>query len=196
MTVEAKITVRKPRADAERNRQRLLDAAKRVLADKGISFSLDEVSRAAKVGIGTLYRHFPTREALIEQVYRHETEQLAGAANRLAAEQPPVEALQAWMHLFVEYFVTKQIVSGALSAMVCGTAALYAGSAVQIGGAIDMLTARAIASGDIRLTVEPTDLLRAVCGVANLSPDVDWKENAGRMVDILIAGIRTTQPDA
>lgn len=189
MVDSAKTPARKPRADAERNRLKLLATAKSVFASKGMDVGLEEIARAAGVGIGTLYRHFPTREALIEQVYRNEAHQLGAAAERLAAEQPPVEALRAWMLLFVEYFATKQIIAGALATMVGGRE-LYAVSSGQITKSMTLLTDRAIASGEIRLTVEPLDLLRAVIGVANVGAEPGWEAHARAMVDILIAGLR------
>ncbi|MDF0487309.1 TetR/AcrR family transcriptional regulator [Sphingomonas sp. H39-1-10] len=190
MADSAKTPVRKPRADAERNRLKLLATAKSVFASKGMDAGLEEIARAAGVGIGTLYRHFPTREALIVQVYRNEANQLAAAAERLAAERPPIEALRAWMLLFVEYFATKQIIAGALATMVCDSAEIYAASGAQMSDAMTLLTARAVASGEITLTVPPLDLLRAVIGVANVSAEPGWEASARAMVDILIAGLR------
>jgi len=193
--ISAQTPVRKPRADAERNRLKLLATAKSVFASKGMEVGLEEIARAAGVGIGTLYRHFPTREALIEQVYRNEANQLAAAAERLAAEQPPVEALRAWMLLFIDYFATKQIIAGALATMVGGSE-LYAFSGAQITRSVALLTDRAIASGEIRLTVEPLDLVRAVIGLANVGAGPDWEAHARAMVDILIAGLRVPAGDA
>src|SRR5579884_3291798 len=98
MSVESEVTSRKPRADAARNRERVLEAAKTVFSAGGAEASLEAVARAAGVGIGTLYRHFPTREALYEAVYRREVQQLADLAERLRDEKDPVEALRQWMH--------------------------------------------------------------------------------------------------
>jgi AcrR family transcriptional regulator len=99
--------VRKPRADAQRNRVRLLETAKAAFAEKGSGASLDEIARTAGVGAGTLYRHFPNRDALVAAVYRNETEQLVVAATRLAEMHPPVMALREWLLLFVDYIATK-----------------------------------------------------------------------------------------
>nr|WP_206364651.1 TetR/AcrR family transcriptional regulator [Sphingomonas populi] len=186
--------MRKPRVDAERNRLKLLATAKAVFASKGMDVGLEEIAREAGFGIGTLYRHFSTREALIVQVYRNEADQLAAAAERLAIEQPPVAALRAWMLLFVEYFATKQIIAGALATMVSGRE-LYATSGGQITKSMTLLTDRAVARGEIRLTVEPLDLLRAVAGVANGGAGSDWEAHARAMVDILIAGLRVPGGD-
>jgi AcrR family transcriptional regulator len=183
--------VRKPRADAERNRVRLLQTAKAAFAEKGSAASLDEIARTAGVGAGTLYRHFPTRDALIEAVYRNETEQLVAAANGLAETHSPIGALREWLLLFVDYMATKHGMSEALNSIVGGTSDLYSATTVQVRQAIARLIDRAVASGDIRLDFDPIDLLRALAGVANISSGPDGKQAAKRMVDILIAGVRT-----
>jgi AcrR family transcriptional regulator len=167
----------------------LLETAKAAFAEKGAGASLDEIARSAGVGAGTLYRHFPTRDALIEAVYRNETEQLAAAATRLAETQAPVAALREWLRLFVDYMTTKRGMNEALNSIVGGTSELYSNSAEQIKRAIAKLIGRAVASGDIRLNIDPLDLLRALAGVTNVSPGPDGKKAAKRMVDILIAGL-------
>jgi AcrR family transcriptional regulator len=182
---------RKPRADAQRNRIRLLETAKAAFAEKGPGASLDEIARTARVGAGTLYRHFPTRDALIEAVYRNETEQLVAAATRLAETHSPTKALREWLLLFVDYMATKHGMHEALNSIVGGTSELYSASAAQMKRAITELTDRAVTSGDIRLDLEPLDLLRALAGVANMSAGSDGKQAAKGMVDILIAGMQT-----
>jgi AcrR family transcriptional regulator len=183
--------IRKARIDAERNRERLLEAAKTVFAEKAASASLEEIARAAVLGIGTLYRHFPTRDALIEAVYRHELEQLALAANTFSAKHPPIVALREWLLVFVDYLDAKYGMASVLNLLVSGTSALYAESGVQMKQAIEKLTDNAVASGDIRMDMEPLDLLRALAGVMNREPGLDSKRAAKRLVDILIAGIRS-----
>ncbi len=182
---------RKSRADAERNRIHLLETAKSVFAEKGSSASLEEIARAAEVGIGTLYRHFPTRDALIEAVYRNESEQLVAAATRLADRHPPVKALREWLLLFVDYMETKHGMSEVLNSLVGGTSDLYATSGTQVKKTIAMLVDNAVANGDIRLTVEPLDLLRALAGVATIASGPNGTRAAKRLVDILLAGIST-----
>jgi AcrR family transcriptional regulator len=186
----ASAAVRKPRADAQRNRIRLLKTAKAVFAERGSGANLDEIARTAGVGAGTLYRHFPTRDALIEAVYRNETEQLVAAATRLAETHPPMTALREWLPLFVDYMATKHGMYEALNSIVGGTSDLYSASTAQVKQAIAKLIDRAVASGDIRLDFDPLDLLRALAGVANISSGPDGKQAAKRMVDILIAGVR------
>jgi AcrR family transcriptional regulator len=185
------LTGRKPRADAQRNRARLLKTAKAAFAEKGAEASLDEIARTAGVGAGTLYRHFPTRDALIEAVYRHETEQLVAAATRLAGTHAPTAALREWLQLFVDYMATKHGMYEALNSIVGGTSELYSASTEQMTRAIAKLVDRAAASGDIRSDFDPLDLLRALAGVANMSSGPDGTQAAKRMIDILIAGIRS-----
>jgi AcrR family transcriptional regulator len=182
---------RKPRADAERNRARLLETAKAAFAQKGSGASLDEIARAAGVGPGTLYRHFPTRDALVAAVYRKETEQLVVAADRLAETHSPLAALREWLRLFVDYIATKRGMYEALSSMVGGPSDLYSNSTARVKHAIAKLTGRAVASGDIRLDLDPLDLLRALASVVDASSGPDGKKAANRLVDILIAGVRT-----
>ena len=183
------------RADARRNRGRLIDAAKAMFSEGGAETSLEAIARAAGVGIGTLYRHFPTRDALIEAVYRTETQHLAQAAPRFSETLPPVEALRAWLRLFVDHIATKQVMSPVLASMVAGPSELYAESGAQVKAAIASLVDRAVASGDIRLDIDPLDLLRALAGVAGISSAPGWEESAKRLVDILIAGVRIPPAD-
>jgi AcrR family transcriptional regulator len=151
---------------------------------------LNDVAKQAGVGAGTLYRHFPTREALIEAVYRAEVERLAAAQKRLAREMPPMEALRAWMLLFVDYIAAKQIIAPALNTIVGGPLKMYEASRAHIAGAINALVKRAIESGDIRSDLDPFDLLRALVGVSNVASGPNWPQSAKRLVDILILGSR------
>jgi AcrR family transcriptional regulator len=178
------------RADAARNRDRLLTTARAAFAAKGSKASLDEIARTAGVGAGTLYRHFPTRDALIEAVYLNETQQLADAARHLAARHSPVEALREWMRLFVGYIATKRAMAEALGSLAGGTSALYATSTALVTAALGMLVDRAVASGEIRLELDPLDLLRALAGVANTGAGPNSEQSAKQLVDILIAGLR------
>lgn len=181
---------RKPRTDAQRNRERILEVAKQAFTRFGANTSLDDIAKTARVGPGTLYRHFPTREALLEAVYKKEVEKLAAAQRELSAKLPPVEALRAWMLLFVDYIAAKQIIAPALNRLVGGPSKLFEASRSHIQGAIHALVARAIASGDVRKDLEPFDLLRALIGVSYVASSPDWPQSARRLVDILITGSR------
>src|ERR1700731_1670394 len=183
---------RKPRADAQRNRARILDIAKEAFTRLGANISLDDVARQAGIGPGTLYRHFPTRDALLEAVYRTEVEKLATAERELSQAMPPVEALRAWMMLFVDYIAAKHIIAPALNSVVGGPSRLYESSRSQVSGAIEALVKRAIKSGEIRKDLEPFDLLRALIGVSNVATGPEWQQSAKRLVDILITGSQLT----
>jgi AcrR family transcriptional regulator len=181
---------RKPRADSARNRQSLIDAAKAGFSEVGLNVSLEEIARRARVGIGTLYRHFPSREAVVEAVYRREVEQLAEAVPHLLQTSPPGEALHQWMHLFVDYIATKRLIAPSLGAAAGRTSALYATSAELITAAISTLVKRAVGSGDVRRDIDPSDLLRALVGVSYGNPDAGWEASARRLIDILMDGLR------
>jgi AcrR family transcriptional regulator len=182
--------MRKPRADGARNRQLLIDAAKAAFSEVGLSVSLEEIARRAGVGIGTLYRHFPTRESVVEAVYRREVEQLAEAVPQLLEVSAPGEALHKWMHLFVDYIATKRIIAPSLAAVAARSSTLHATSVELITNAISTLVHRAIDSGDVRKDIDPPDLLRAMVGVSYGNPDAGWEASARRLIDILMDGLR------
>jgi len=184
---------RKPRADAQRNRERILEVAKDAFTRFGANASLDDIAKEAGVGPGTLYRHFPSRNDLLESVYRTEVEKLAAAQRKFAENMAPIDALRAWMLLFVDYIAAKHIIAPALNTLVGGPSKLFEGSRPLIQGAIDALVKRAIKSGDIRKDIVPFDLLRALIGVSNVATTPDWQQSAKRLVDILIAGSRPTR---
>ena len=189
-TKTSEITDRKPRADAARNRERILEVAKEEFTRVGANASLEEIAKRADVGPGTLYRHFPTREELLVAVYRSEMEKLAAAARTLADSKPPVEALRAWLLLFVDAVETKHIIAPVLNTLVGDPKKVFESSYAQIHEALRVLVKRAVKSGDIRKDLDPIDLLRAIVGVANVSASPDWQSSARRLVDILIAGAR------
>jgi AcrR family transcriptional regulator len=181
---------RKPRMDAQRNRERILEVAKEAFTRFGADASLDEIAKQAGVGAGTLYRHFPTRDALIEAVYRSEVEKLAAAERKFTETMPPIDALRTWMLLFVDHIAAKQIIAPALNSVVGGPSKLIEGSRGLVQGAIDALVKRAIKSGEIRSDLEPFDLLRALIGVSHIASGPGWQQSARRLVDILITGSR------
>jgi AcrR family transcriptional regulator len=181
---------RKPRTDALRNRERILEVAKAAFTQQGATASLEEIAKQAGVGTGTLYRHFPTRDELIEGVYRNEVGKLAAAADRFAATLSPLEALRAWMLLLVDYIAAKHIIAPALNTITGGASKLHEGSRTTIHAAIDGLVKRAKRSGDLRKNLEAYDLLRALIGVSHVGSGADWQQSARRLVDILISGSR------
>jgi AcrR family transcriptional regulator len=197
-TTPSKSKARKPRpklrgtlrVDAQRNRDRILEAAKEAFTRSGADTSLDDIAKQAGVGPGTLYRHFPTREELLVAVYRTEMEKLAAAEKKLAATMPPIEALRAWLFMFVDAVAAKQIIAPALNALVGDPKKIFEASHAQMWEVVRALVKRAIKSGDIRQDLDPVDLLRALIGVANVASSPDWQQSAKRLVDILIAGSR------
>jgi AcrR family transcriptional regulator len=180
---------RKLRADGQRNREQILLAAKHAFTENGDRASLDDIAKKAGVGPGTLYRHFPTREALLEAVYRSEVEKLVGSAEQLCRELPPLEALRAWLHLFIEHLATKKIIGAAFNGLVRGSP-MFQENMSKIREAVTMIYDRARKSGDIRPDIHPVDHILAIVGVTFLGTSEDWKESATRLVDILIVGSR------
>ena len=179
---------RKTRSDAERNRAHLIEVAKAVFANEGAGATLDQVAREADVGIGTLYRHFPTRDALVEAVYRQEVEELITAAAELAKVRDPLEALRAWLLLFVEFLDAKLGMAGILDTLMSGPEQLYNGTPARLDVPVRTLVTCARSGGRLSTAVEPMDFLRAIAGVASIKPDVHWKQAAIKMVDVLLRG--------
>lgn len=193
--MKAEAEGRKPRADALRNRELLIDVAKLAFAEVGPNVSLEEIARRAGVGIGTLYRHFPTRDDIIAAVYRREVTQLADAAKRLLETRPAGEALHEWLRLFVDYIATKKVIAPALASMAGGTSALYESSIDLMRTAVADLVERAIKAGDIRPDVEPFDLIQALGSFAmGVSTSPGWEARTLRLIDILMDGLRSGSP--
>jgi AcrR family transcriptional regulator len=189
-TSAAKKIARKPRADAQRNRERILDVAKLVFTRRGAKASMDEIAKRAKIGPGTLYRHFPTRDDLLAAVYISEVEKLAEAQRKFSAELSPAEALRAWMLVFIDYIAAKKIIAPALNAMAGGPSRVFQQTNRLMEEAANALASRAVASRDLRPDVDPMDMLRAIYGVSSAGSTDDWPAKARRFVDILIQGSR------
>jgi AcrR family transcriptional regulator len=183
-------TARKPRTDAIRNRERVLEAAKAVFSAGGADASLEAVARTAGVGIGTLYRHFPTREALFEAVYRREVEQLGELAEQLKSEDDPVDALRRWLKSNVEFVATKKGMVAALALAAAGSSELHAFSFERLTKAINTLLDRAIAAGEVRSDIRAEDLLRALIGMCYMHDQPGWQPTVMRLVDVFVDGLR------
>ncbi len=181
---------RKPRADAERNRERILEVAKKIFTRDGAAASLDDIARRSGIGSGTLYRHFPTRDDLIEAVYRSEVEKLAAAEQRFASSMPPLEALRAWMFLFIDHISGKMLIVPVMNTVAGGSLRLVEGSRSLIHSAFVTLVKRAIDSGDLRSETDPNDFVRALVGVFHTTALPGWEPSARRIVEILIDGSR------
>ena len=181
---------RKPRADAARNRERLLEAATAVFNAGGPEASLETVAKRAGVGIGTLYRHFPTREALYEAVYRREVEQLVELAEQLKGESSPVDALRRWLRANIEFVATKKGMSAALALAVTGLPELKAYSLDRLTRAIGALLDRAVARGEIRSGIGAEDVLRAFVGMCFMHDQPGWQASVARLMDVFVDGLR------
>jgi AcrR family transcriptional regulator len=180
---------RRPRADGLRNRESVLKAAKAVFGAGGPDGSLEAMARQAGVGIGTLYRHFPTRQALFEAVYRREVEQLADFAEQLKAEATPVEALRLWMRSNVEFVATKKGMSAALAVAAHGCSDLTAYAFDRLTRAMGDLLQRAVEAGEIRADISSEDLLRTLVGMCYTHEKPGWQANVLRLVDVLVDGL-------
>ena len=181
---------RKPRADAERNREQLIAASKAAFTERGAEAPLEDIARRAGVGIATLYSHFPTREALLAAVYRREVTQLAAAADRLLAERPPLAALEAWLGQLVDYLATKRVVAPALQASAGEGSAAYAAGGAAVADAMRRVMEAALASGEMRADVSPDDLMRLIAGLANGYDRPEWPASTRRLIGVLMAGLR------
>lgn len=196
MTEEQGRTERKPRADAIRNRERVLEAAKVVFSQGGTEAGLEAVARQAGVGIGTLYRHFPTREALYEAVYRREVEQLAELAAALAATLPPLEGLRRWFGSLIAFVATKKGMVAALALAAHKPPELMSYTSGRLQDAIGTLLRPAAEAGEVRDDVTPDDLLRAVIGLSYLQDGPGWQAQVLRLVDIFLDGLRLPRREA
>jgi AcrR family transcriptional regulator len=182
------------RADAQRNRDALMEAAAAAFTEHGPDASLEDVARRAGVGIGTLYRHFPTREALVEAAYRRGLETLCDKADQLARELPPADALEAWMQEFVAYAATKRGLGMVLKMAADRNTELFTEVRARVRAAMAGLVDAAIASGAIRPDANGADLLGAISGVCMGSEQPGWQEQASRLVRLLMDGLRYGAP--
>lgn len=182
---------RKVRSDVQRNRERLLDAAKDVLGQGGPDASLEAVARRAGLGIGTLYRHFPTREALYEAVYRRDVDELVTLADRLAAAHEPVEALRLWLRAAVGMVATKKGMIAALALTADATSAISARVATRLTATAETLLATAVAAGRLRPDLPGEDLFLSLVGLCIIRDQPGWQDSAVKMIDVMIDGLAT-----
>jgi AcrR family transcriptional regulator len=190
MTEQPADMVRKPRADSVRNRERVLEAAKAVFSAGGPEASLEAVARRAGVGIGTLYRHFPTREALFEAVYRREVDQLSELAEQLKGTADPVDALRHWLKSNVQLVATKKGMIAALALVMQSSSELYAYSFDRLTRAVGTLLDRAVAAGAVRSDISAEDVLRALIGMCYMHDQPGWQSTVLRLLDVFVDGLR------
>ncbi|MCU1392811.1 MAG: TetR/AcrR family transcriptional regulator [Ilumatobacteraceae bacterium] len=177
------------RADARRNRELLLAAAVE-LFNAGDDVTLEAVARRAGVGIGTLYRHFPTRDDLVEAAYRNEVAQLHDSVAELLESKSPTEALAEWMHRYIDYAATKNGMRDALQSVVASNSELFAETRRRMTASIGALLAAGAAAGTMRADVEAEDVLFATGGIWQIAADERWRERAERVIDLIVSGVR------
>ena len=178
------------RADARRNRERILEAAVRAFSEKGADVPIDTIAKAAGVGSATLYRHFPTREALIEAAYRNELARVCDSVEQLLAGNPPDRAMRLWMDNFIDYLAAKKGMADALRAAVASGADPFAESLDRLGTAITTLLKAGADAGVLRSDVDPLDVGFSLAGFSLITSAPGQRERADRLLDLLLDGLR------
>jgi AcrR family transcriptional regulator len=181
---------RAPRADATRNRDQLLAVATRVFASGEVEASMRAIAREAGVGIATLYRHFPTRESLVDAVYRDQVVRLTTGARELLGQQPPAAAMRHWMDLFGDWIATKNGMLDTLLAMVESGEIAHAQTRAELLAAITMILDAGCAAGDLRPDVTAEDLAAFLIGIFTVAPRPEHEAKAGRLLNVLMDGLR------
>jgi AcrR family transcriptional regulator len=181
---------RRMRADALRNREQLLAVAVAAFSKEGPEVTLESIAKEAGVGIGTLYRHFPTREALVDAAYRSELARLCDAVPELLATMPADTALRTWMDQFIEYSTTKRGMSDALRMVIALGGNPFAESRSRLLAAVSALLAAGAADGGLRADLDPADLLTSLSGISLAAGDPGQRAQAGRLLDLLMDGLR------
>jgi AcrR family transcriptional regulator len=181
---------RRLRADASRNREKLVEIAATAFAERGGNASLEEIARQAGVGIGTLYRHFPTREHLVEVLYRREVEALCAAAEELALREAPDVALAEWMQRFVDYIAAKRGMANSLRILFDANSEVFANTSGMVALALQGLVDAAIADGSIRSDIDISDISQALSGIYSAPDTPDWRDRSRRLVSLLMDGLR------
>jgi AcrR family transcriptional regulator len=188
-------SITKPlRADAQRNREKLLAAASELFAQSGTDVPLETVAAHAGVGIATLYRNFPTRDALVEAAYRSEVAHITGAAAELLAEYPPDLALERWTERYVDYVAAKRGMSDALRSIIESGNDIYADTRGQLLAAFAALLQAGVDAGSLRPDINAEDVFRATGSVFLLPQEDGWREQAARLLGLIVDGLRYGAP--
>jgi AcrR family transcriptional regulator len=188
----AAATTHRPRADATRNRQQLLDVATRLFASAGAEPSMRAIANEAGVGIATLYRHFPTRESLVDAVYRDQVSRLTAGARELLAQLDPPAALRRWMDLFGDWIATKNGMLGTLLAMVESGEIAHAHTRTELLAAIDDILEAGRTSGELRADVPAEDIAAALIGIFTVASSPEHEAMAARLLNLLMDGLRSS----
>jgi AcrR family transcriptional regulator len=186
--------VKPQRADAQRNREKLLAAASELFADSGTEVPLEAIAGRAGVGIATLYRNFPTRDALVEAAYRNEVAHITAAATELLAAYPPDVALARWTERYVDYVAAKRGMSDALRAIIESGNDIYADTRRELLGAFATLLQAGVDAGTLRPDVDAEDAFRATGSVFMLPQQDGWREQAARLLALIVDGLRYGAP--
>ncbi len=182
------------RIDARRNREKLLAAATALFAEQGEEIALELIAARAGVGVGTLYRHFPNRDALVVAAYQHEVDALCAAAADLLATLPPDAALEAWLGRFADYMATKRSMGNALRVAASSDSPLFAQTREQTLAALRLLLEAGARAGTLRADVDPKDVLRVINGIWYLPSGPEWRDDVGRMLRLVVDGLRYGAP--
>jgi AcrR family transcriptional regulator len=186
--------IRHLRADAQLNEDRLLEAAAEAFNRDGTHASLKDIAKAAGVGIGTLYRRFPTRERLVEATYRNEVTRICATAPRLLGQQAPKAALRAWMDSFVDFMTTKAGMAETLRVVLTDRDEIME-TRQLLAGAIGLLLKAGVTEGSMRGDVDPMDVLMSLGGITLIADQAEQRRVAGRLLDLLIAGLERHRSD-
>lgn len=181
------------RADAARNRDTILAAALAALTESGDA-SLNSIAKRAGVANATLYRHFPTRESLVLEVYRHEVRQLAEAADQLLVKESPGDALRDWVQRLAQYAMTKHGLADALRAATGSGTALFAETYDPIVAALERLLVAAEYAGTVRPGLDPHNVILALAGLWEIDPATDWQARARQLYDLIFTGLQADRP--
>ena len=182
------------RADAQRNREQLITAAVAAFSQEGPEVTLESIAKDAGVGIGTLYRHFPSREALVDAAYRSELARLCDSVALLLDQMPPDRAMRTWMDQFIDYMTTKRGMSDALRKVIASGGNPFAESRTRLVAAFEALMQAGAADGTMRSDLDPADLLASLSGVSLAVGDPAQRDQAGRLLDLLMDGLRYGAP--
>jgi AcrR family transcriptional regulator len=178
------------RADAARNRDQLLAVATRVFMSADAEPSMRAIAREAGVGIATLYRHFPTRESLVDAVYQDQVARLTTGARELLGQLPPAAAMRRWMDLFGDWIATKNGMLDTLLAMIASGEIAHAQTRSELLAAVSTILDAGRAAGDLRSDVTAEDIAASLIGIFTVAPRHEREAKAGRLLDLLMDGLR------